>query len=274
MSRFERDYELTIRASIGDIVVEPPFQVSFDCLKAIDGFGQNKMTIDISNLAERKRLALVKDTEQNINIEVLFKVGYRGSRELIFNGTVQRGSNRREGADFITQLYCLGISGDFLRKFISKSVKADQVGAILSDLQGIRRGKITELQELIRPKVLVGTAPKLLSEIVPDDADWFVDNGALNILKDNEVVSSFIPKVSADTGLLNTPEREQQKVTFETLMNPTIKIGGLVDLQTRTAPHLNGIYKIQTISYDGGNYGDAWMQTCTGYLNTNYRVVR
>lgn len=274
MSRSERDYQLTVRTAIGDIIVEPPIQVSFDCLKAIDGYGQNKLTIDIGNLAERKRLAMVKDTEQNINIEVLLKVGYKGSSELIFSGTVQRGSNRREGANLVTQLYCLGISGDFLRKFISKSVKADQVDAILSDLNGVRRGKITELQQLIRPKVLVGTAPKLLSEIVGNDADWFVDNGALNIIRKNEVVSSFIPVVSAKTGLINTPEREQQQVTFETLMNPSIKIGGLVELKTKFAPHLNGIYKIQTIGYSGDNYGDAWMQTCTGYLNADYRVVR
>ena len=273
MSRFERDYQLIVRTPQSEVVVEPPFQISFDALKAIDGFGQNKLTIDVYNLAERNRLAMVKDTEESTNIEVLFSVGYRGSRELIFNGRVQRGSNRREGADMVTQLYCLGVSGDFLRKFISKSVKADQVDAILSGLSGIRRGKITELQQLIRPKVLIGTAPRLLSDIVGNDATWYVDNGALNILKDDEVISSFIPVVSAETGLINTPEREQKLVTFETLMNPSIKIGGLVNLKTKTAPHLNGVYKIQTIAYTGDNYGDAWYQMCTGLLKPNYTVI-
>jgi len=102
---------------------------------------------------------------------------------------------------------------------------------------------------------------------------WYIDNEQLFVIKDTEVTSGLKPVVSAETGLISTPTRDSSLVTFETLMNPTVKIGGLASLKSATAPHLDGIYRIETISYSGDNYGDAWTQTCTGTLAAEAKSI-
>jgi hypothetical protein len=102
---------------------------------------------------------------------------------------------------------------------------------------------------------------------------WYIDNEQLYVIKDNEVTSGLKPVVSAATGLISTPTRDSKLVTFETLMNPTVKIGGLANLKSSTAPHLDGIYKIETINYRGDNYGDEWSQSCTGTLAAEAKSI-
>lgn len=272
MSRFERDCKLTITVDGRTVTIQPPLRISFDCMKSIDG-GLNKSTIQVFGLNERNRLAIVKDPEQRKRIVVNLAVGYQGSTETIFKGNVERGSNRREGADIVTELYCLDGGFDYLNSFTSRAVKADRIGVLLQDLPNTGRGKIGSVKDLIRPRVLVGSTMKLIDDVIDDDQTWFIDNEQLYILRDNEVISSFIPVVSAQSGLISTPERDQSIITFETLMNPSLKIGGLCNLKSKTAPHLDGVYKLTNVNYAGDNYGVTWQQTCSGILQPNYTVI-
>lgn len=274
-SRFDRDFKLTVQVSAGRTVeIAPPLRVSFSANKSVSG-GLNKLTLNIFNLQESNRLALVKDAEQNTQIPLSFSVGYNSELKLLFKGTVHRGSNSREGTDLVTELECLDGGFDLLTSFTSQTVKgkARSVDSILADMPNTGKGKLTNQQELIRPKVLVGASSKLIDELIGDGETWYIDDEKLYIIKDDEVVSSYIPVVSAVTGLLNTPTREQSKVTFDTLMNPTLKIAGLCQLRSTTAPHLDGVYKIESIGYTGDNYGAKWSQSVTGILASNYTVL-
>ena len=273
MSRSKRYFKLVVQTESGVITVEPPFKITFDALKSGNGKGINKATIQVDNLTESKRLSMAKDTEQIKKIPVALYVGYGDSAELIFKGEVQRGSNRREGPDFVTELYCLDGYGDIRVGFINTCVEADPIGAVLKFLPGIGRGKITKQKALTRPKVMIGDAVTVMNSLITSDSTWYIENGQLNVLKKSEVVSSFIPEVSAVTGLINTPERDQSILTFETLMNPALKINGLCSIRSVTAPHLNGVYRLETITYKGDNYGSTWGQTVSCILQPNYTVI-
>ena len=75
--RFSRDYILRITAGGLNIEIAPPIQIVFDVTKSIRG-GLNKMNIQITNLAESKRLSLVKDAEEGEKvIPVALFVGYQ-----------------------------------------------------------------------------------------------------------------------------------------------------------------------------------------------------
>ena len=105
--RFSRDYILRITAGGLNIEIAPPIQIVFDVTKSIRG-GLNKMNVQITNLAESKRLSLVKDAEEGEKvIPVALFVGYQDRVEMIFKGTVQTGGNARQGPDIITSLECL-----------------------------------------------------------------------------------------------------------------------------------------------------------------------
>ena len=273
--RFDRYYELKVGIGNREVTVKPPFRITFDAYKSISG-GLNKINLKIYNLKEGTRLKLVKDKEDAATyIPLSLKVGYKNRLETIFKGSVFVGKNIREGADFASYIECQDGGVDYLTSFTSKTVDGGNiVDALLSDMENTAKGKITQQQSLIRPKVLVGNTTKLIDQFIGDDQTWFIDNEQLYIIKDNQVVSSLIPVISAETGLINTPENDQRKISFTTIMNPSLRIGGRFKLVSATAPHLNGIYKIETINYKGDNYGDDWIQAVTGIVSPEYEVLR
>lgn len=275
LSRFDRDYELIVQVAQGRAVtVKPPMRVSFSVDKSVAG-GLNKMTLQIFNLKESNRLAMTKDAEESKRIPLSFSVGYNGSLQLLFKGTIHRGENSREGPDLVTELECLDGGHDYLTSFTSKTVKDKRtaVNEILKDMPNTKRGKVSEQQAILRPKVLVGSSAKLIDTLLEDDQTWYIDNEQLYMVKNNEVISSYIPVVNAATGLLDTPTVEQSRVSFETLLNPTLRIAGLCELQSRNAPHLNGVYKIDSIGYQGDNYGKEWNQSVSCIRAGNYKVL-
>ncbi|MDF1593740.1 MAG: hypothetical protein P1P89_19710 [Desulfobacterales bacterium] len=272
--RFNRDFELKIEALGGEITITPPMRIQFQADKSIYG-GLNKIQVQLENLEERKRLALVKDAEQNKRIPFQLKVGYEGQLKLMFKGTVHKGSNERQGPDLISKIEGLDGGFDFLNSFTSKTVEGAQkaIDECLADMLNTSKGKITQRSELSRPKVLVGNTAKLIEDMVGPNETWYIENEQLYIVKSDEVVERFISLVTAQTGLISTPSRENQQTTFETLMNPAIKIGNLVNLKSQTAPYLDGVYRVETISSQGDNYGDQWSQTCTGRPLPGYKVL-
>lgn len=272
--RFERDYQLTIQVSDEKaVVVRPPFRISFSADKSTDK-SLNKMTVKIYNLSPENRQAIVKDSDDKKKLGVELLVGYQGGVERVFKGSIHVGENAREGADIVTTLECQDGGFDFQYSFTSKCVTGDPINALLADMPNIKRGKITtDRPTLTRPRVLVGNSYKLIGRTLKDQK-WFVDDETLNVINNDEVVSEFAPVVQAATGLINTPTREEKKVTVQTFMNPTLRCGGLFELKSTTAPHLNGLYKIETISYTGDYDGSDWSQSVTGALAGNYKVVK
>ena len=272
--RFGRNYVLVITVDGRNVVITPPRQIVFDAMKSIRG-GLNKMNIQITNLPESLRLALAKDAEQRKVMPIGLSVGYQDRIELVFQGTVHTGGNSRQGPDILTSLECLDGGEDFLHSFTARTVEGGRraIDAALEDMPNTSTGKITERPPLTRPKVLVGNSVRLIDDMVGPGETWYIDNEQLYVIKDDEVTSRLVPIVSAETGLISTPTRESQLVTFESLMNPTVKIGGLASLKSATAPHLDGIYRIETIAYSGDNYGEAWVQTCTGRLAAGAKSI-
>lgn len=231
------------------------------------------MNIKVFGLSNANQLAIVKNAQEKKNFEIELKVGYLESIETIFKGYVNIGERSRTGADLPITMECIDGGFDSRFSFTSKTVNGkNAIDAILEDMPNTRKGKITEQKKLIRPRVLVGNSWKLVREQLNDE-QYFIDNGQLNILKKNEVINSFVPVVQASTGLISTPTREESKVTFQTMMNPSLKIGGLCEINSVYAPALNGIYKINTIGYDGEYDGASWMQTVTCELAKDYVVL-
>jgi len=275
LNRFQRDYELIIRSGARQLTIKPPFRIQFDATKSTNGVGLNKMTISIYGLGRNKREFVTKDAEEKKLVSCEFKVGYQGSIERLFTGQLNKGFNKLSDDGFVTTIEVFDGGYDYLNSYTSKTVsgKVNAINTILLDMPNTALGKVSLPTELIRPKVLVGSSSKLLEELAGSDQELFIDDGRINLINKNEVVSTFIPIVSAETGLLNTPQREFQKITFDTLMNPSIKIAGRVSLKSITAPQYDGVYRIDSIIYSGDLEGNEWKQSVTGFLANNVSVI-
>lgn len=271
--RFIRDYELIIGIGAQAVTIRPPFRIAFSADKSDDST-LNKLTLKIYNLSESKRRQLVRDEDEGDYFPLDLKVGYLGKLETIFRGSINTSSSVREGAEFVTNIECLDGGNDFLKGFVSATVtsKGAAIDAVLGTMPNTAKGKIGAMNELIRPKVLVGNSIAVVQEMLDPDQKWFIDDERLSVLNPGEVVSSFAPVISAETGLLNTPEAEKKNITLATMLNPSVKVAGLFRLISKTAPHLNGIYKVSTITYSGDLDGNDWTQTISGTIADNYVV--
>jgi hypothetical protein len=273
--RFLRDYELVIGIGAQAVTIKPPFRIVFSADKSDDAT-LNKLTLKIDGLNEAKRRLLVRDSEQDTYFPLDLKIGYQGRIETIFRGSIDKAGSTRDGAQFVTTIECLDGGNDFLKGFVSATVtsKAAVIDAVLGTMPNTQKGRVGAMGDLIRPKVLVGNSVAVVQEMLDPGQRWFIDDERLNVLGGNEIVSSFAPLISAETGLLNTPEADKKNITITSFLNPAVKVGGIFKLESKTAPHLNGIYKVSTITYSGDYEGADWTMRVSGVIAANYSVPR
>ena len=259
--RFGRDYELIVTLNTGEAIsIKPPIRIQFDSVKSVDG-GLNSCRVRVYNLSKDKRKKLIKeDTDINTKMPFLLKCGYN-KIEKIFQGFILESFSEKSGADIVTTIVAMDGLVDAQGSYTSQTVKkGDAINVILKDMPNTTRAKISERPVVTRAKVLVGNSLKLVENNLKDDETYFIDEGKLYIIKQNEVISNLVPLVNASTGLLNTPTKKKYEVTFNTLLNPSIKIGGQVKLESVYAENLNGTYKVLTITYRGDSTGTDWSQ--------------
>lgn len=259
MDRFIRDYELIIEIDNKVVTIKPEIRVAFQIEKSIYG-GLNSCKIQIYNLITEKREKLVKSKEENKRIPFLFKAGY-SNLETIFKGTVFEASSIKSGADFITTISSQDGGYDFSNSYVSKTVTSGTLGEILESAKNTKIGTIPK-RNFSRPTVLVGNVFKVLENYLLDDETYFIENETVNIIKENENIGGTIPLINAETGLLNIPTKINKEVNFTTLMNPAIKLGAQIQLESLFNKKINGLYKVHSIKYSGDNYGTMWQQEC------------
>lgn len=286
--RYGRNYKLTINLSNTEAVeITPELRIIFSIEKKIPDIKKGKTTtpsiasIAIYNLEPTKRNKLFKDDERTDDqktkgtfIEDYFKVnlaiGY-DEIQTIFQGNVIEAGTERAGADFITKLSCGDGHYDFKNSFVSANVKGSQndvVNKILETMTKTGKGAITPMEkEGIRGKILLGSSAKMLDEQVGYDKVWFIDNEKVNVLNEKNAIAGKIQVINSETGLLSTPTKKDKLVECTTLLNPYIKLGSIVKLESSQI-NRNGFYRVDRIKYYGDFIGNDWSQDL-GLLKMN-----
>ncbi len=314
METFYRDYRLTVGIGNQAVIIQPPITISFKALESVSKKSLGKLSVSINGLKPSTRLQLLKSEDEERYIPVRLEVGYDGKLRQVFQGSVKSGAVKREGAIHIVSLECEDGGHDYINSFTSRTVRGkDQVvDSVLKDMPNTNKGSVTKQQALIRPKVLVGSSSKILTDTLAPDESFFIKDERVHILKANEVTSGNIPVVNARSGLLNTPQStkisaqddggkkgktptnepdtdpagkkdtdsstlaksSKGQIVFDTKLNPTLVIGGLCAVESLTNPALNGVYKIYQIETSGQNNGAAWYQKVVCQPAGSYRVIK
>lgn len=314
METFYRDYRLTVGIGNQAVIIQPPITISFKALESVSKKSLGKLSVSINGLKPSTRLQLLKSEDEERYIPVRLEVGYDGKLRQVFQGSVKSGAVKREGAIHIVSLECEDGGHDYINAFTSRTVRGkDQVvDSVLQDMPNTKKGSVTKQQALIRPKVLVGSSSKILTDTLAPDESFFIKDERVHILKANEVTSGNIPVVNARSGLLNTPQAtkisaqddggkkgktptndpdtdpavkkdtdsstlaksSKGQIVFDTKLNPMLVIGGLCAIESVTNPALNGVYKIYQVETSGQNNGAAWYQKVVCQPAGNYAVIK
>lgn len=224
----------------------------------------NSADIRVYNVAPTT-IELIKQESQ-----VILQAGYEGNYGVIFVGNIKQVITGRESSTD-TFIDLVAGDGDTAYNFaiVNKTLAAgskpeDQVNASIQSMseKGVTQGyiKLDTTTTLPRAKVMYGNSKDYLTHVSQNTKqDWSIQEGKVNFV----ALKSYLPGervvLNSKTGMIGTPQQTNEGVNIKCLLNPLIKVGGLVEINNKDVARLkinlttpNSAANIPApLSYDG-----------------------
>jgi hypothetical protein len=262
--KFGRNYLLNVELTNGTtLTIEPPFTLEFDI---------QRNTLSSCNVASIRIYNLSRFNREQIEFNIynqqsfrLFKLqaGYGTNLPTVFLGNISQAWSVREGVNFITQIECFdgGYAFNTAQTTLTAPAGTSNKVVIQNLVSSLGNYNLTPgvigsyLGVSSRGKTYTGPTTRLLSELT--GGGFFVDNGVANCLGNSECIKNNFPLINSQTGLLGTPVREQQILTFDMIFEPRVQAGQIINLQSSTISNtqqsqaVNGNYKVTSVRHKG-----------------------
>ena len=263
MNKFGRNYQLAVEGDTGTILVTLPFTMEFDITRNVLS-SANVCSIRVLNLGKTDRNSIRNNINDFALRTITLQAGYGSIMPLIFSGMINQAWSVREGVDWVSQIESLdagfsyGTNNTQPIPVIPKGTKiVDEITTVISNLPGVQSGQVTI--GAIGSNGTVSSKQhshnkhptEVLREIDPT-RDFFIDLNKVYFLANNEYYyTPNVPTISSANGLLGTPQRESYTLHFDMLLEPSIRIGQIINLQSSTDTTVNGIYKVISLHHKG-----------------------
>lgn len=286
MQKWTRNYILSVQT--GDktyIDITPPLTLSFRISRNTNA-SANTARITVLNLSEDTRLKIYKDKyDTKIYKGIELRAGYGEdvrTLPLIFKGNIKQAYSHRNGVDYQTDIEAYDGGFAFLngyteRTFAEGTSDFQILGALIKDLPAVNKGVIGSFPgSLPRGNSMSGSTTALINQVCKDN--FFVDNEKAYCLQENECFMGNVTEINSNTGLMGSPLREENLLTFTMMFEPRLQIGQYVHLTSTTEKLFNGDYKVIGVEHNG-TISDAQSGTCTTKVSLFYgteklRIVR
>jgi len=269
--KFGRRYRLTIEGADGasDVVIELPFTMKFNIQRS--SFATiNSASIQIFNLSLETRDLIFKDRfDFNFYRRVTLEAGY-SELEVIFTGSLYVANSVRQGVDVITNIIARDGMYDVLNTNTFKTYAAgttirDVVTDLIGGFPNLQQGEIGVIDGDFKRGVSInGSTYDALNTYTNNQV--FIDNELVYALNGNEVIEGDLLVLNADTGLLETPKRDDAFIVVTSLFEPRVTIGQMIEIQSVIAPIYDGQYKVIGIQHEG-TISEAVGGQCTSSFN-------
>lgn len=275
MKNFDRQYRLSAgKAGAEGFEIGAdarPLHISFSVEKA-DTDSANTAKVSIWNLNKAHIAELNKD-----DCVVVLRAGYGTVMPLIFTGVVTFAKTKADGSDEVTEVELVDNRVELRDTYVSVSYSgnvncktliedtAAQMGVTASFSYNAKFADIPNGYSYVGPARNVLTKACDTSGLV-----WSINNGVLQIKKPGDTMSREVYELSAQTGLIGTPERVQISGDdgsysygwdVEYLMNAAINIDDYVYLNSK---YVRGYFRVYSVVIEGDNMEGSW--TCTARL--------
>jgi len=255
--KFGRNYRLTIDPMDGGpkIVIGMPLTMNFNIQRHIMA-QLNTSTIEIYNLSREVRNRIFQDRPLlgNVAKPVTLEVGY-DSLYTVFTGQLFLAGHRREGTNIVTHIeaqdgYYDTVNTQIFQTYAQGKTLGDIFKFLIGQFPSLELGAVgKQTDPVLRPQVLNGNVWDLLKQYSQNKV--YIDLGKVFVLKNNEAVKGQIPLLSVDSGLLDTPYREDNELTVTTLLEPRVGMGQNIELKSVILPIYNGQYRVNGVVHEG-----------------------
>lgn len=255
----------------------------------------NSAEINVYNLSEATSSKIKKEFTR-----IVLQAGYRDNCAVIFDGTIRQVRRFREnGTDICTAI--LAADGDAAYNYAivnttlaAGSTAAEHVKACQEAFseKGARAGYTPDISSgpaLPRGKVMYGMARKYMRDTAKrTDTTWSIQDGKMQMVPLKGYLPGEAVVLTAETGLIGTPEQTNDGIKVRCLLNPRLRIGGRIRLdnasvkEAKTELKMNantygkpkldndGLYRIIKCEFTGDTRGNDWYAdlVCIGIDDT------
>jgi hypothetical protein len=230
--------------------------------------------------------------------QISVKAGYPGNYGLIFQGSIKQfRKGRIDQKDSYVDITAADGDEAYHYAMISATAPAGSKPGSIADiifnamkLHGVTRGYQPEFSQngCVRGKVLYGRARNEARQFAWDqDCKWSIQDGALTFIPFTSYMPGPVTLISPSTGMIGVPEQTQQGLQIRVLLNPNIKVGQLIKLDSSninqfrlgldiTSPVTNprlvnsvgkinadGLYYVMVANHVGDSRGNDWYTDMT-----------
>ncbi len=253
-----------------------------------DAQSPNTAEIRVFNLAA-PTAHLIRDEFRRVTLQA----GYEGNVGVIFDGLIKQARIGAEnGTDSILTLnaadgdraYNFGVVSTTLA---AGSTPADHLRAAAAGMEphGVALGYVPDLPatKLARGKVIHGMARDHLRQATRSSGcTWSIQDGRVQVVPRTSFLPGTAVVLSSGTGLIGTPEQTDKGITARCLLNPNLRVGGLVKIEadiaeadrsttasSGSAPAApaelssSGIYRLLAVDFVGDTFGSDWYADLT-----------
>jgi hypothetical protein len=194
----------------------------------------NSAIIRVYNLSDNTAKQIREEFQS-----VTLQAGYQSNFGLIFKGNIKQVRFGRENS---TDTYVDIAAGDGDQSYnfstisttlSSGSQQTDQINAAINTMKpnGVTTGFIDDIDSIILPrgKVMYGMSRDYLRQSTEStDTTWSIQNEQIQIVKRTSVAPDPVVVLTSKTGLVGVPELTNDGVSARCLLNPLIRIGGII----------------------------------------------
>ncbi len=272
-----KDYETGASStkSITSTGASNEIAIIFNVQKHITG-SPNVTEISITNLSPDLRQKLAESI-----LGVKLYAGYVGEElTLVSKGGVLNCTSSRAGdSEIITKLNILDGYGPQLRGFynqaIAGGVSVDSViRELAATLENVSIGEINVAGVIAeKGRVFYGSTVDTLDKLARNfKFSWSIQDGVFQAL-DDEVGSTKLYVFRSNQNLIsaqpliNGPLQQRVGVDIVSILDPRVKPGDKIRLESTINPILNKIYKVTEIQLSGATHADAWQSQIKCFIN-------
>lgn len=255
------------------------FKVVFNVLIDFGGFN-TYMDLRIYNLT-KSTANKVFQRDSTIGL----RAGYDDSIDYLFKGKIRNVFKERNGADVITRVIARGgtsFEKPVINQTLGRNTQLTQIIRACAESIGyplvIDESQFQDVDPYISGYTLIGDPTKQLNTLAQIHGfSYVLENDRLVIVRGGQFRQGQPVIISESTGMEGIPEITETGCDVNVRLNPRLKIGGRIDVQSelRTFNFSNiyyqdvpenagsGIYRIFRLEHTGDSWGDDWTTSIT-----------
>jgi hypothetical protein len=257
--KWQRNYELHIElnaATHETVIIKPPITVEFGIVRGLNS-SVNEANISVFNLAEKTRRRIYHDRyDLSTFRRVIFKAGYGDDIPVAFRGNLRLASSVRRGTEWITSLNAFDGGYAITQGFTNltlpgETTTAEALDKLLKSMPNILEPQIGDFGDKFKRGITIsGNTWQAAQTLVGQQGVVFIDCEVPRALKHNEALTGYISEIDTNSGLLDTPKRQDARVDIKLLFEPHMVLGQIIALKSQESM-FNGQYKVIAINHNG-----------------------